>query len=221
MRGVTFSPIYARAPVRTTEIWNIHILYFLKAFLSGNQDYWRIFRIILVSLPVWRVDVSPFACIKLLLDYLRKQCTLQMYIKQLTIAFPFVLNYWKCPAENAVNGISEPLLKFEKFLKFSFCACARTPSNPHATPLKQVVSSFPSFRPPGKQPYFFFFFDFKNELLWVCQWKVLLLAKEKELKTRNKKYKLLTFGLRALFYAFNVCIRLWRSSWEYIWRQIR
>ena len=133
----------------------------------------------------------------------------------------------------------------------SFCACARSPSNPHAThlklaceqqthfrssllrernddrkcvcgsqaTLKQVVSSFPSFRPPGKQPYFFLYF--KNDLLWVCQWKVLPPAKEKELKTRNKKYKLLTFGLRALFYAFNVCIRLWRSSWEYIWRQIR
>lgn len=150
-----------------------------------------------------------------------------MYIKQLTIAFPFVLNYWKCPAENAVNGISEPLLKFEKFSRVacppppSFCVYTRTPSNPHATPLRQVVSSFPSFRPPGQQPYFFFFLNFKNELLWVCQWKVLLPAKEKELKTRNKKYKLLTFGLRALFYAFNVCIRLWRSSWEYIWRQIR
>ena len=147
-----------------------------------------------------------------------------MYIKQLTIAFPFVFIYWKCPAENAVNGISEPLVKFEKFSwgacpPASFRAYTRTPSKPHATPLKQVVSSSPSFRPPGKQPYFFLDF-IKNELLWVCQWKVLP-AKEKELKTRNKKYKLLTFGLRALFYAFNVCIRLWRSSWEYIWRQIR
>ena len=186
MRGVTFSPIYARAPVRTTEIWNIHILYFLKAFLSGNQDYWRIFRIILVSLPVWRVDVSPFACIKLLLDYLLKQCTLQMYIKQLTIAFPFVLNYWKCPAENAVNGISEPLLKFEKFLKFSFCACARTPSNPHATPLKQVVSSFPSFRPPGKQPYFFFIFILKMNFFEFVSGRFFFPPKKKSWKREIK-----------------------------------
>ena len=70
-------------------------------------------------------------------------------------------------AENAVNAISEPLLKFEKFSRGacppppSFCACARTPSNPHATPLKQVVSSFPSFRPPGKQAYIFFFIILK------------------------------------------------------------
>ena len=52
-----------------------------------------------MSLPVWRVDISPFACNLLdsvaVLPFSSKHYTLPI------IAFSFVLSYWKCLAENA------------------------------------------------------------------------------------------------------------------------
>ena len=52
-----------------------------------------------MSLPVWRVDISPFACNLLdsvaVLPFSSKHYTLPI------IAFSFVLIYWKCLAENA------------------------------------------------------------------------------------------------------------------------
>ena len=50
-------------PAYTAEFWKKYLFfYFLKAFWVLNQHDWSIFCIILVSLPVWMVDVSPFAC---------------------------------------------------------------------------------------------------------------------------------------------------------------
>ena len=50
-------------PACTAEFWKKYLFfYFLKAFWVLNQHDWSIFCIILVSLPVWMVDVSPFAC---------------------------------------------------------------------------------------------------------------------------------------------------------------
>ena len=97
-----------------------------------------------MSLPVWTVDISPFACNLLdsvTLPFSRKHYTLPI------IAFSFVFIYWKCLGENAGNGISEPLnLKhflgsmspylpsLQAPLRRSSLS-VRTPSKPHATPL--------------------------------------------------------------------------------------
>ena len=58
----------------------ISFFYFLKAFWVLNQHDWSIFCIILVSLLVWMVDVSPFACNLLVVG---------------TVLLPFSQEHWK------------------------------------------------------------------------------------------------------------------------------
>ena len=69
---------------------------------------------LVVFLPVWRVNTSPFAC-NLLDVTLFTFCTLpitlqEIKIKQLIYYCIFLRIYLlKMPCENAGNGISEPL----------------------------------------------------------------------------------------------------------------
>ena len=65
----------------TAEFWKKYLFfYFLKAFWVLNQHDWSIFCIILVSLLVWMVDVSPFACNLLVVG---------------TVLLPFSQEHWK------------------------------------------------------------------------------------------------------------------------------
>ena len=96
---------YARA-----YSWNLENIYFSfpeSIFITKSGWLINLSHYILVSLPVWRVDISPFACNLLdsvtVVPFSRKHYTLPI------IAFSFVFIYWKCLAENAGNGISEPL----------------------------------------------------------------------------------------------------------------
>ena len=97
---------YARA-----YSWNLENIYFSfpeSIFIIKSGWLINLSHYMLVSLPVWRVDIWPFAC-NLLVDsvtvvpFSRKHYTLPI------IAFSFVFIYWKFLAENAGNGISEPL----------------------------------------------------------------------------------------------------------------
>ena len=65
----------------TAEFWKKYLFfYFLKAFWVLNQHDWSIFCIILVSLLVWMVVVSPFACNLLVVG---------------TVLLPFSQEHWK------------------------------------------------------------------------------------------------------------------------------
>ena len=96
---------YARA-----YSWNLENIYFSfpeSIFIIKSGWLINLSHYILVSLPVWRVDISPFACNLLdsvtVVPFSRKHYTLPI------IAFFFVFIYWKCLAENTGNGISKPL----------------------------------------------------------------------------------------------------------------
>ena len=63
--------------------WNLEKIYILfpeSIFIINDRDDWYIFRIILVFLPVWRVDISSSACNLLdgvtILTFFRKHCAL-------------------------------------------------------------------------------------------------------------------------------------------------
>ena len=97
---------YARA-----YSWNLENIYFSfpeSIFIIKSGWLINLSHYMLVSLPVWREDIWPFAC-NLLVDsvtvvpFSRKHYTLPI------IAFSFVFIHWKFLAENAGNGISEPL----------------------------------------------------------------------------------------------------------------
>jgi len=96
---------YARA-----YSWNLENIYFSfieSVFIIKSGWLINLSHYILVSLPVWRVDISPFVCNLLdsvtVVPFSRKHSTLPI------IAFSFVFIYWKCLSENAGNGNSKPL----------------------------------------------------------------------------------------------------------------
>ena len=136
-------PVLGGHPVLSRQYFSFpESIFIIKSGWLINLSHY-----ILVSLPVWRVDISPFACNLLdsvtVVPFSRKHYTLPI------IAFSFVFIYWKCLGENAGNGISEPLnlkhflgsmspylpsLHLPRFGGPIFLS-VRTPSKPHATPL--------------------------------------------------------------------------------------
>ena len=88
----------------------LHTLYFLKKpFSSFYRDDWYIFRSILVSLCYYFFYVLLLHNsdgVTGLFSYI--QCTLQT-TQEMGKLNNWTIFYWKCPAENAGNGISETL----------------------------------------------------------------------------------------------------------------
>ena len=122
--------VHIRTYVRAYS-WNLqNILYFIfpeNIFVikSGRERIklsWSGWIDKSFNLPVWRVDVSPFACNLLkgrrhcFLPLFRKHCTLpitlEMSIKQLIIAFSFVFIIWKwhfwAPEFEKFSGVASP-----------------------------------------------------------------------------------------------------------------